>query len=205
MSGKSAAINTTSKAGRNDPCPCGSGRKYKHCCQPKELAAESASKGKAQALAQAAKRRLDGGRLADAIATFREVVRLDPASADAHCNLGVAYSMSGRWREAATSLQRAVELRHGFDKALRLLAEVLEHVGQNFEAANAYRRLSRTAEDGVEGRLLTARAHLLEASRRRRKRSFVARWRPPPGTQARESCLGSCCWNRVRSRRESDS
>ena len=22
----------TSKVGRNDPCPCGSGRKYKHCC-----------------------------------------------------------------------------------------------------------------------------------------------------------------------------
>lgn len=21
-----------SKIGRNDPCPCGSGRKYKHCC-----------------------------------------------------------------------------------------------------------------------------------------------------------------------------
>ncbi len=20
------------KAGRNDPCPCGSGKKYKHCC-----------------------------------------------------------------------------------------------------------------------------------------------------------------------------
>jgi len=23
---------TTVRAGRNDPCPCGSGRKYKHCC-----------------------------------------------------------------------------------------------------------------------------------------------------------------------------
>jgi len=23
---------TTPKVGRNDPCPCGSGRKYKHCC-----------------------------------------------------------------------------------------------------------------------------------------------------------------------------
>ena len=23
------------KPGRNDPCPCGSGRKYKHCCLPK--------------------------------------------------------------------------------------------------------------------------------------------------------------------------
>jgi hypothetical protein len=25
------------KAGRNDPCPCGSGKKYKHCCYGKEL------------------------------------------------------------------------------------------------------------------------------------------------------------------------
>jgi uncharacterized protein YecA (UPF0149 family) len=24
------------KAGRNDPCPCGSGRKYKHCCMRKD-------------------------------------------------------------------------------------------------------------------------------------------------------------------------
>ena len=22
----------TQKLGRNDPCPCGSGKKYKHCC-----------------------------------------------------------------------------------------------------------------------------------------------------------------------------
>ena len=25
------------KLGRNDPCPCGSGRKYKKCCYPKEF------------------------------------------------------------------------------------------------------------------------------------------------------------------------
>ena len=23
---------TLPKVGRNDPCPCGSGKKYKHCC-----------------------------------------------------------------------------------------------------------------------------------------------------------------------------
>ncbi|MDR2482352.1 MAG: SEC-C domain-containing protein, partial [Treponema sp.] len=23
---------TGPKTGRNDPCPCGSGKKYKHCC-----------------------------------------------------------------------------------------------------------------------------------------------------------------------------
>ena len=27
----------TVKVGRNDPCPCGSGRKYKHCCASSEL------------------------------------------------------------------------------------------------------------------------------------------------------------------------
>ncbi len=26
-------VSPTSKIGRNDPCPCGSGRKYKKCCQ----------------------------------------------------------------------------------------------------------------------------------------------------------------------------
>src|ERR1017187_10371194 len=26
----------TMKAGRNDPCPCGSGKKYKKCCLPKD-------------------------------------------------------------------------------------------------------------------------------------------------------------------------
>jgi len=28
-----------SRVSRNDPCPCGSRRKYKHCCLPKEVAA----------------------------------------------------------------------------------------------------------------------------------------------------------------------
>ncbi|WP_038039056.1 preprotein translocase subunit SecA [Thermorudis peleae] len=30
------------KVGRNDPCPCGSGKKYKQCCLPKELGARAA-------------------------------------------------------------------------------------------------------------------------------------------------------------------
>lgn len=26
-------VNETPKVGRNDPCPCGSGKKYKKCCE----------------------------------------------------------------------------------------------------------------------------------------------------------------------------
>ena len=29
-------VRTEKKVGRNDPCPCGSGKKYKHCCMNKK-------------------------------------------------------------------------------------------------------------------------------------------------------------------------
>jgi len=31
-SGRAATASTSGKVGRNDPCPCGSGKMYKHCC-----------------------------------------------------------------------------------------------------------------------------------------------------------------------------
>lgn len=34
------------RLGRNDPCHCGSGRKYKHCCLAKDEAAERAERAK---------------------------------------------------------------------------------------------------------------------------------------------------------------
>lgn len=34
----------TKKIGRNDPCPCGSGKKYKNCCMKKEQEQQSAAK-----------------------------------------------------------------------------------------------------------------------------------------------------------------
>ncbi len=33
--GKAKTIKKNKKVGRNDPCPCGSGKKYKKCCAPK--------------------------------------------------------------------------------------------------------------------------------------------------------------------------
>ncbi|MEI9893551.1 MAG: SEC-C metal-binding domain-containing protein [Chthoniobacter sp.] len=29
---KRTPVRDASKVGRNDPCPCGSGKKYKNCC-----------------------------------------------------------------------------------------------------------------------------------------------------------------------------
>lgn len=36
-------MKQTSKAGRNDGCPCGSGKKYKKCCELKENSQRSRS------------------------------------------------------------------------------------------------------------------------------------------------------------------
>ncbi|MBX3191540.1 MAG: SEC-C domain-containing protein [Labilithrix sp.] len=33
---KRQVVNTTPKIGRNDPCPCGSGKKHKKCCLAKQ-------------------------------------------------------------------------------------------------------------------------------------------------------------------------
>lgn len=40
--------------GRNDPCHCGSGKKYKQCCLPKDEAAEREARAKAAAAAETA-------------------------------------------------------------------------------------------------------------------------------------------------------
>lgn len=36
--GEKPFVRSGKKIGRNDPCPCGSGKKYKHCCMKKERA-----------------------------------------------------------------------------------------------------------------------------------------------------------------------
>ncbi|MDI7267043.1 MAG: preprotein translocase subunit SecA [Myxococcota bacterium] len=40
--GRGGPAKTGLRAGRNDPCPCGSGRKYKKCCLPKDEAGAAA-------------------------------------------------------------------------------------------------------------------------------------------------------------------
>jgi hypothetical protein len=43
------AAQTGERPGRNEPCHCGSGRKYKHCCLEKDEAKARAAREKAAA------------------------------------------------------------------------------------------------------------------------------------------------------------
>jgi protein O-GlcNAc transferase len=164
------------KVGRNDSCPCGSGRKYKYCCQQKEAGAASETPNARPLASSAATARLararelfvqamkhwDAGRGADAITALRETVRLDPATPDTHYNLGFAYFRSGRLSEAVGCLQRALALRPSFDKALGPLAAALEQLGQERDASQAYRQMSRAAAAPAERHLFLGKALVLE-------------------------------------------
>ena len=64
----------------------------------------------AQSLIRTANERLAAGDRAGAERLYREVLRLDPDSYDAHLNLGVLHGLADRNREAAAALERAIEI-----------------------------------------------------------------------------------------------
>ena len=120
------------KPGRNDPCSCGSGKKYKRCCLHKDEAAERA------ALAAAAP-----------AATPRSVPKtmvypdfdddeddLTPAS-NAVVDLVRAGNLDEAERAARELLVRFPEVHDGYYR----LAMVYEARGDNQQAADYYRKV----------------------------------------------------------------
>jgi tetratricopeptide (TPR) repeat protein len=162
------------KIGRNDPCLCGSGRKYKHCCQAKDADAGSRAapafeasppadpKARLRALSLLAKEQAGAGQWANAIVTFSQIAELDPMNPQAHHDLGAAWLSSGRQAEAAASFQRAVDLRPGSNAALRRQIDRLQAEGHSPDALRACRRLSRTGDNAFERRHYLAKALMLE-------------------------------------------
>ena len=80
------------KSGRNDPCPCGSGQKYKRCCLPRDEAAAhaaalaaAASLADADAAAAAADAGLDDA--SNSVIDLIDAGRLDEAEQAAHALL----------------------------------------------------------------------------------------------------------------------
>ena len=130
------------RTGRNDPCPCGSGKKYKHCCLEKDRAAELApAVGQRVALQahkvnQVALRKDYQEELLESQAAMQEAQALDAAS-----NAVVDLVHAGRLDEAEQAarelLARYPEVHDGHDR----LGMVHEARGQFREAADCYRKV----------------------------------------------------------------
>ena len=121
--------------GRNDPCPCGSGKKYKRCCLDRDQAAALApllakrAKPEAERRARAEELRatleeamelddasnavvhlIDAGRLDEAEHAARALLVDYPEVHDGHDRLGMVYEARGLHREAAESYRKVVDI-----------------------------------------------------------------------------------------------
>ena len=130
--------------GRNDPCPCGSGKKYKKCCLPKEETA----KLKAHAKDQAARAERAAARRAELRKTKAEVLARLAAEIDddedeltAASNAAVDLVNAGKLDEAEKAardlLERFPEVHDGYDR----LGMVYEARGDRQQAAYYYRKV----------------------------------------------------------------
>ena len=134
------------KIGRNDPCPCGSGKKYKQCCLPRggaratAIAAPPASE-QTQAGVHANLGNLlnDQGRLDEAVDAYRRALALKPDFAEVHSNLGVTLHAQGKFDLAAASHRLALSLKPGYAAAHFNLGLSLQALARHEEAAESYR------------------------------------------------------------------
>ena len=111
-------------AGRNDPCPCGSGKKYKRCClvqeetatkderrvHAEELQATMASVMDIDRASNAVVDLLDTGRLDDAEQAAHELLVRYPEVHDGHDRLGMVYEARGLPREAAQCYRQVLAM-----------------------------------------------------------------------------------------------
>jgi tetratricopeptide (TPR) repeat protein len=119
------------KAGRNDPCPCGSGRKYKRCCLEKDEAVEHT------ALAAAAQAKPPRPIVPNTMVYFDEDEdELTPAS-NAVVDLIHAGKLDEAEQAARDLLKRCPEVHDGYDR----LGMVYEARGDDQQASYYYRKV----------------------------------------------------------------
>jgi len=101
------------KTGRNDPCPCGSGKKYKHCCQSDATVSVAQLNGSSEAEAvtfriEQAKQLHQQGELAEALQLYESVLHTEPAHADALHFSGVIAYQRKNYPLAEQLMQRSI-------------------------------------------------------------------------------------------------
>jgi Flp pilus assembly protein TadD len=137
--------------GRNNPCPCGSGRKFKHCCAGAAPTARPvpASAPARAAIAGAASARAAGDPAA-ALSALQRAAAAEPDSGELALALGQLLHAMGRAPEAMSWLDRAVARLPQSAPARLAQGEALEALGWPVGAVEAFRQACALAPQMAE-------------------------------------------------------
>lgn len=125
--------------GRNDPCPCGSGKKHKQCCMRNEGGTSASPRASSQSAYQTALAHHRAGRLPQAEAIYRQILQVDPQHPDALHMLGMVAAQMGDNQVAINLVQRAIASKPTDPTFHFNLALALQGSGQLELAAASYR------------------------------------------------------------------
>jgi tetratricopeptide (TPR) repeat protein len=169
------------KPGRNDPCPCGSGKKFKKCCESKRLEASAANhqskhRPHTEVPQSATLTDSDKARAATMVKSQRfpeleEFARLLVART---MHSGIAWKMLGfalaqQGKDCLEASRNAATLLPNDPEVHRNLGNALQALGQSAEALNSFRRAIDLAPDCARaynemGSALVDIGHLDEAA-----------------------------------------
>lgn len=134
---------TANKIARNDPCPCGRGKKYKNCCLPSESRQSAsplpASVDISDAL-QLATQHHHAGRLSEADAVCQRILQMSPNHPDALHLLGMIAYQIGMHDVAETFFSNALDSAPNFADGHNNLGVVLMAQGKMEEASASYQK-----------------------------------------------------------------
>lgn len=141
----------TAKIGRNDPCPCGSGKKYKQCCEATGIAPQPIAQANfnpqtisPQQALQTAMAQHQAGNLPVAESLYKQVLQATPNQPDALHLLGLIAKQKGDLKTAVQLMRKAISHNPNYVEAyVNLGAALHEQSGQQqdnlAEAADCYR------------------------------------------------------------------
>jgi tetratricopeptide (TPR) repeat protein len=160
---------TSNKIGRNDPCPCGSGKKYKQCCEQNGAQIQAATGVSPQQALQTAMAQHQSGNLVQAEALYKQVLQSAPNQPDALHLLGLIAKQKGDLRTAVQLMRKALNFNPNYVEAYVNLGATLQEQGHLNDAADCYRKALALRPNYAEvhsnlGVLLKAQENLHESA-----------------------------------------
>jgi predicted O-linked N-acetylglucosamine transferase (SPINDLY family) len=142
------------KVERNDPCPCGSGKKYKQCCLKRDEALASSKRAETASVSsntlQEAIEYHQAGRLSQAEAIYQQILQVNPSHPDALHLLGVVAHQEGKDDLAVELIGKAIRANPGNPMCYINLGNALKDQGKLDAAVESYHKALSLKPDFIE-------------------------------------------------------